>query len=463
VAFLNFGRVAMSDTLLTLWSVLAVALWARAYRAPAPAWILPALGLVLGLGFQTKGPVALLIPGLGMLLLSWQKRDTSLPLTRFGVLGAALLFGAIGLGWFGAVYWRLGAEPLRWFFLSENLERFAGRRYDAGQPSWFYLVTYLAEGFPWSVFLPLAVAEALRGRDDSAAGARWLLCWVGAVMVPLTLSRGKLDYYLLPLYPPLSLVLGRYFASATWQRRDRYGARAALVLIGGLALLAVVLPLRLPAAWLPPSAFLVVFSGVAVAAVLLCAWRIRNPEPARVVAAVAGATAMLFLGASTLLLPGFLHQQPNPAIVRDIAGERTLRPDAEVVLCEDPTRVQRELLFERRLVAAEDCALWARVASPRPSLILATDQEVGSLEDVPRVRRVGSYAYLPSTALSASGLLSPPAQGQLILLANYPPEDPEARQRWRDDVEHKARLWKKKARSLRKRARRERLERQEAP
>ena len=33
--------------------------------------------------------------------------------------------------------------------------------------------------------------------------ARFLLAWVALVLVPLTLSRGKVDYYLLPLYPAL--------------------------------------------------------------------------------------------------------------------------------------------------------------------------------------------------------------------------------------------------------------------
>ena len=466
VAFVNFGRVAMSDTLLTLWSTLAVGLWVLVHRPAPPTWVVPALGAVLGLGFQTKGPVALLFPGLGMLLFSWRRRRAGPALGPFGLVLGALLFGALGLGWFVAVYFRLGWEPLRWFFLRENLERFAGSTYDSGREPWFYLVTYFAQGLPWSAFLPLAAVQALAGRDDSeeAASARWLLGWVGLCLVPLTLSRGKIDYYLLPLYPPLSLVLGRYFASTPWGRRDRLGARAALVLMGALALLAAAIPSRVPPGWLPPSASLAVFSALAVAGGALCLWRARAPEPPRVAAVVAGVTAALFLGASTLLLPAFLEAQPNRAIVADVSRERARRHPAELALCEDPTRVQRDLLFEMRLVAVEDCALWARMASPRPSLALVPADAGRSLEEAPRVRRVAAYRYLPSTALSAGGLLWPPAEDSLVLLANYPPQGAAARQRWKEDRDRKERLLHKKARRIRQQARRERRARRvEAP
>ena len=190
----------------------------------------------------------------------------------------------------------------------------------------------------------------------------------------------------------------------------------------------------------------------------LCLWAARRPEPGRVAGAVAALTAAVFLGASTLLLPAFLRAQPNAAIVAEVGRERASRRAAELVLCEDPTRVQRELLFELRLVAVEDCAFWARVASKRPSLVLVAGQAARSLEEAPRVRRVATYRYLPSTALSAAGLLRPPGEDTLVLLANYPPRDAAARERWKEDRHRKERLLRKKAQRMRQEARRERRE-----
>jgi hypothetical protein len=232
-----------------------------------------------------------------------------------------------------------------------------------------------------------------------------------------------------------------------------------LALAAVLCVLAAAVPFRLPQGWLPPVASLAAFSVLAAAGAALCIRAARAVEPASVAGVVAGVTATVFLGASALLLPAFLRAQPNPAIVADVGRERVLRPGAELALCDDPTRVQRELLFELRLVAVEDCAPWARMASRSPSLLLVPAEEAGSLEDAPRVRRVASYRYLPSTALSAGGLLRPPAEDTLVLLANYAPQDAAARERWKEDRDRKERLLRKKARRIRQEARRERRER----
>ena len=61
------------------------------------------------------------------------------------------------------------------------------------------------------------------------------VCDFTIMAVPLALSRGKLDYYLLPLLPPASLVVGRHL-SADWDAVDRAWARAALVVFALVAL-----------------------------------------------------------------------------------------------------------------------------------------------------------------------------------------------------------------------------------
>ena len=67
---LSFGRVAMSDMLLTLWCTLAVAIAVTTTdERGATIGRMAALGLTLGLGFQTKGPVALVLAGIGLALL----------------------------------------------------------------------------------------------------------------------------------------------------------------------------------------------------------------------------------------------------------------------------------------------------------------------------------------------------------------------------------------------------------
>jgi len=426
LAFVGFGRMAMSDMLLTLWSTLAVALAVRVFAREPPAWALPALGAVLGLGFQTKGPIALLLPALGILLRQWPRRRERRPIAPRGLALAALPFAILGLGWFVLVYRRLGAGPLEYFFLRENLQRFAGEAYDSGHGPWFYLTTYLAEGLPWSLFLPLALWRMLRSPGEP--GVRFLAAWVGLMLVPLSLSRGKIDYYLLPLYPALSLILGRFFASESWPGRERAWVGVAVVLLAaGVALLAVA-PMRLPPEWLPGPAPRLALRAIAAAGALCCLWvGLRDPSPRRVVAVLAASTALVFLLLVSFFLPAFTGGQPNRMIAVEVERETRWRPDARLLLCRDPSRAQRDVLFHARVAVEERCDLWPRAASREPYLMLLGPEERASFRAIPGYREVSVHRYLPATVLTFDGLvLERPLPGEVVLAANYATADPEA-------------------------------------
>ena len=437
LAFLSFARVAMSDMLLTLWTTLAVGLAVLAYRPGAPSWAVPVLGAVAGLGFATKGPVALLVPGLAVLLLLWENRR---PSPRPGLAGhllvpcgwgpfalGVLAFAVLGLGWFALVHRRLGTEPLVYFFFRENLERFAGEAYDVGRPFWFYPPAYLAEGLPWSPFLPIALWRLLRSREgDEAARTRFLSLWVALVLVPLSLSRGKIDYYLLPVYPALSLVIGRYLAAVPWRRADR--AWAGVVLLAQAAALALVLarPPRIPAEWLPGGPPRALLAGVvAVGALLLLAAAIR-PTAARATVALVSLVAAAWLVLVVFFLPAFVAAQPNRAIARDVARERQFRPDLRMAFCSDPTRVRRDVLLEVRLAAFSECDLWSLAGSREPFLLLATPAQDASFRADRRYREVARYRYVPASALTLGGLFSIREAGEIVLGANFATTDPEA-------------------------------------
>lgn len=427
-AFMVFGRVAMADMLLTLWTTLAVALAVVVFVRRRTRWPVLALGAVLGLGFQTKGPVALLLPSLG---IAWVYLRSPRPRPRFP--RAALFLGVaaflvFGVGWFMALWVRLGPQPLAHFFLRENLERFAGETYDAGRAPWYYLVTYLAEGLPWSLFLPIAAWRLLRG-GASGFGSRLLLVWMGLMAVPLSLSRGKIDYYLLPLYPAAALVVGRYFTSAAWRPVDLWWSRGALFLgAAGLSFVGVMVG-RFPAPWLPGpwpirTLFLFLVSG-SLSSLLL----VRRPSPRSTLISLAAIAFGLFVVLATLFLPSFRMAQPNAALVKDVIRERGFRPDARLVVCQDPVRVQRDLLFHARLAVQEQCDLWAPASSEFPFMILVSHEERASLLGISGIRDVGEYAYLPATALTLRGLLAPPRADTLFLLANYETADPVAEAR----------------------------------
>ena len=326
---------------------------------------------------------------------------------------------AVGLTWFALVYRRLGAAPLEYFFLRENLERFAGETYDAGRSPAYYLGAYLAVGLPWSLLFPRAAFRLPRGE-------RVILLWLALMLVPLTLARGKIDYYLLPLAPAASLVVARFLVRVPWNAGDVLWSRAAAAALGAAVLAISWVNTRVPTEWLPGAAAQVLLLGVGAVAAFHAFGAARRPSPRRIGAAFGGSTAALFLVLVAWFLPAFRSAQPNAPLTADVVRERGYRPDAVVVACSDPVRVQRDLLFDARVVVGERCDLWGLAASSHPFLLLLGPEEALSLALLPQVREVATYRGLPATALTFGGLVAGAQPQPLVLVANFATDDPVA-------------------------------------
>src|SRR5438874_8552865 len=128
--FLNFARMAMSDMLLTLFVTTSLACFTIVLRSNSPNWnVLVLVGYAaLGLGVLTKGPIAFVLVAAPIgteLLIS---RDRS-ELRKLRLLRGLMIFLIITVPYFVLVYFRVGAEPLRFFFIGENVQRFTGAIY----------------------------------------------------------------------------------------------------------------------------------------------------------------------------------------------------------------------------------------------------------------------------------------------------------------------------------------------
>jgi hypothetical protein len=252
---------------------------------------------------------------------------------------------------------------------------------------------------------------------------------VALVLVPLSLSRGKIDYYLLPIYPPLSLLLARLFAREEWGAVEARWARGALALLGLASALLVLLPAPLPQAWLPASPGLALLRSVCGGLALCSLWLAWRPRPRSVAIFLALAMAVPFGLLAGVFLPAFRAAQPNAAIVKDVRRELRHRPDAHVVLCEDPSSARRDILFHVRTPVLERCDLWNYAASDYPYLLLLDPRERKALDALPYWRKIGRYECLPARALSLRHLMAFPQPEDVVLMANFETEDPVARRK----------------------------------
>ena len=110
-----------------------------------------------------------------------------------------------------------------WFyFINEQLLRFLNRRYPHDYNTvprvWFWLF-HLLWLFPWSVYFP-AITKLSYDPVDRAGRTRLLaLYWTGFLLIFFTFSTTQ-EYYSMPCYPALALLLGSAMAmGGAWIRR----------------------------------------------------------------------------------------------------------------------------------------------------------------------------------------------------------------------------------------------------
>ncbi len=123
---------------------------------------------------------------------------------------------------------------LWFFFINEQLLRFLNTRYPRDYdtvPRLYFWLLHLAWLFPWSVYFP-AVAKLSFKPVDRVSGTQTrllALCWALFILIFFTFSTTQ-EYYSMPCYPALALLLGAAMAmGGAWVRR---GTRVLAVIAG---------------------------------------------------------------------------------------------------------------------------------------------------------------------------------------------------------------------------------------
>lgn len=219
-------------------AALTLALWGflrdtEPGRAGAARFLFLYVGAALAL--LAKGLIGLVFPVLIVAVTLLVVRDL-----RVGDLGlgrGVAIVAVLALPWHVAVAWR---DPgLLWFYLVDNqILRFLDRRGvvedDVPMTTLGFLVVTFVWLFPWGVF---ALA-----RPRAAAGtpaARWrplLVIWAVVVIGFFALSRSKLEYYALPAFPALAVLIGAAWTSGRDVGRWVWVGLAGVAAVGGLVL-----------------------------------------------------------------------------------------------------------------------------------------------------------------------------------------------------------------------------------
>jgi 4-amino-4-deoxy-L-arabinose transferase-like glycosyltransferase len=225
--FMALGGIVTLDMGLTLWTTatlvaLLLAENARAHAAAQRRWMLAAWA-AMALAVLSKGLVGIVFAGAAVFFAMALARDASI-LKRMRWGWGLAIFATIAVPWFVAVS-SANPEFAHFFFVHEHFERFLTQEHRRVQPAWFFVPILFAGFLPWMFALPAAIAAAWRGeagRDFQPL--RLALMWSAFVLAFFSASGSKLPAYILPIFPPLALAVGRYLVTAPARRLAQWVA-----------------------------------------------------------------------------------------------------------------------------------------------------------------------------------------------------------------------------------------------
>lgn len=194
-----FSTVVMFDIMLAFFALLSmVAIINR-------SWTL--LGIAIGLGVLTKGPVILLhVLPVALLAPWWQATVSSWGKWYLGVFWSVILGATIALAWAipAAIYG--GDEFREAIFWGQTANRIVNS-FAHQHPIWWYLPLLPIILFPWLFWKPVWQGLLKLPQHITDNGVRFCLIWFVVAFVVFSLISGKQPHYLLPIVPAFALLI----------------------------------------------------------------------------------------------------------------------------------------------------------------------------------------------------------------------------------------------------------------
>jgi 4-amino-4-deoxy-L-arabinose transferase-like glycosyltransferase len=392
------------DVPVTLFLALAFYAYLR-YRGDGRGWRAVLAGVWMAAAVLAKGilwlPVFVGIAAADA-TIAWQRGDR--PPWRFRHLAlGAVVFIVLAAPWFVIGALRQGAPFVHVFLVGGDSIARLRRSYLGGGGlialrgfvplALAYIPLLMVGMLPWTGLLPGAAGEGWRALTQGAPAARLCAVWFGLFFLVVSLSQGdRIIRYLLPCYPPLAVLAGR-FLGASVRSRTRMLPAALISLIVGLPMMvaAAVLAqraspyeMRFYTPMIVPVLFVFALAILAFAA--LVAWR-RLPQA---IAVVTVGSLLSYTVAYAMIMAHWERLWPWPAVGATV--NRLYRPgDRVMVVGVNPAetnfaaywvraRVEQvdvdtflQAWRRRRVFALLSPDLWARVGERlRPVVLVQT-------------------------------------------------------------------------------------------
>ena len=229
--WIAWGRTSVSDIFLS--SSISISLfsfflgYAQSENSPiflglsTKKWWYLGYWVFMSLGILAKGPVALVLPGIIVVVFLIYVKQLVQVIKEIPWVYGLLSFMIISIPWFIMITTAHGQEYINTFFGLHNIQRFTTVVSRHPGPWYYYIVVITVGLLPWSAYLPLALTElkfwkryeVVHSSRSSQLGI-FCLCWFSVIFLFFSASATKLISYILPSIPALAVIVTLF-----WNRR----------------------------------------------------------------------------------------------------------------------------------------------------------------------------------------------------------------------------------------------------
>jgi 4-amino-4-deoxy-L-arabinose transferase-like glycosyltransferase len=330
--WITIGHINTLDLGLAAWLTGAVGLLVVAQVQQQQRWAVLASWAMLALAVLSKGPVAVVLLALPVVLYSLIERQFRW-WRDFRFPSGLLVLAVIVAPWFVLVSMRNDTFA-HFFFIHEHLERYLTKVHKRYEPMWYFIPVLLLGTLPWTWAMLRGAWAAWKDEQHSSGfrAGRFLVLYAAGIFAFFSVSDSKLPPYIVPMFPPLALLAGRYLAARTSQQLIRTLLPTAVVtaiigcLAAALTLLPVVPKLTQYAAY---GRWILVAAVVMAAGPIIARRLLQQSNPVAAIGAL-GAAGLLF---GQLVVTGndTLSDRRSGAAIAGVIEQR-LTPDARLYM-----------------------------------------------------------------------------------------------------------------------------------
>lgn len=231
-AWIAWGRVAVSDMLLSSAIALAMLVFFLGYAQPEkPKFqrlcycLFP---ILMGIAVLIKGPIGIILPMLGIacfLLYVGKFWEIFWEINPFRTI---ILFFVVALPWYIAATIIDGEIFVNEFLAVSNFKRFTNVVFNHPGPWYYYIMWGTILMLPWSVYFPLSIANLscwqwrkVKQSPRNAQLGLYCFAWFITTFVFFSAAATKLQGYILPVTPAVVIIIALFWGDKFSERQPQ--------------------------------------------------------------------------------------------------------------------------------------------------------------------------------------------------------------------------------------------------